>query len=168
MRVPRQRPDSGAIELQESLMQRKTLVGAAIAATLLALGAGAQAADYTRTVTTTTITVAPPAPRHEVIPAARAGWIWAPGHYEWRHGEYRWEEGHWMRERAGYEYREPRWVQRGNGEWVMVGGNWEHHWDERHADDRRWDRRHRHAARDWDGDGVPDRRDRFPRNRNRS
>lgn len=138
-------------------MRNKLLLGAALAAAFAGFGV-AHAAEYSRTITTTTITMAPPAPRHEVVPAAREGWIWAPGHYEWRHGQYVWEEGHWMRERVGYEYREPRWVQRGNGEWVMVGGNWEHRWDER-----------RHArGRDFDGDGVPDRVDRFPRNPHRS
>jgi len=131
-------------------MRNKTLIGAAFAAALLGFGAAAQAQ-------VATITIAPPAPRHEVVPAAREGWIWAPGHYQWRHGEYVWTEGHWMRERAGYEYREPRWVQRGNGEWVLVGNSWERRWDEHH-----------HARRDYDRDGVPDRFDRFPRNPNRS
>lgn len=139
-------------------MRNKLLLGAALAAAFAGFGMSAQAAEYTRTITTTTITVAPPAPRREAMPAPREGWVWAPGHYEWHRGEYTWVEGHWMRERAGYEYREPRWVQRGNGEWVMVGGNWE----------RRWEERHHARGRDWDGDGVPDRRDRFPRNPNRS
>lgn len=130
-------------------MQRKTLLAAAFAASLLGFGAAAQAQ--------VAITIAPPAPRYEAVPAARPGWVWAPGHYQWRHGEYVWVGGNWMRERAGYEYREPRWVQRGNGEWTMVGGNWEHRWDER-----------RHAGRDSDRDGVPDRFDRHPYNPRRS
>jgi len=136
-------------------MQRNTLLAAAFAAALLSLGTAAQAQTYT----TTTITVAPPAPRHEEVPGPRAGWVWAPGHYEYRGGEYGWTEGHWMRERSGYEYREPRWVQRGDGSWYLVGNSWEHRWDERHA---------RARGRDFDGDGVPDRFDRFPRNPNRS
>ena len=75
------------------------------------------------------------------------GWVWAPGHYEWRGGEYAWMEGHWMRERVGYEYREPRWVQRGNGQWALVGGNWEHRMDrERHA---------REPAAAWVHDRLP-------------
>jgi hypothetical protein len=133
-------------------MRNKTLLAASMAAALMGFGAAAQA-QYSAIVS-----VAPPAPRHEVIPGAREGWVWAPGHYEWRGGEYAWREGHWMRERVGYEYREPRWVQRGNGEWVLVGGNWE----------RRMDRDRHARGRDYDGDGIPDRRDRFPRNPNRS
>jgi hypothetical protein len=135
-------------------MHRKSLVAAAFAAALMGFGAAAQA-QYTATVS-----VAPPPPRHEVIPGARNGWVWAPGHYEWRGNEYAWLDGHWLRERAGYEYREPRWVQRGDGSWVFVGNNWERRVE------RRAERQAR--ARDWDGDGVPDRRDRFPRNPNRS
>jgi hypothetical protein len=131
-------------------MQNKTLLGAAFAAALMGFGAAAQA-QYSAVVS-----VAPPPPRHEVAPGTRHGWVWSPGHYDWRGNQYVWVEGHWLRERVGFEYREPRWVQRGDGSWVMVGGNWEHRMD-RHA-----------RGRDWDGDGVPDRRDRFPRNPNRS
>ena len=135
-------------------MQRKSLLAAACTAALLAfgVGVGAQAQTYT----TTTITVAPPAPRHEVVPAARPGWVWAPGHYEYNGGQYAWNEGRWMRERSGYEYREPRWVQRGNGDWVLVGNSWERRFDERHA-----------RGRDSDHDGVPDRFDRHPFNPHR-
>jgi hypothetical protein len=149
-------------------MRNKLLMGAALAAAFAGVNVAAHADQYSRTITTTTVTVAPPAPRHEVVPGTREGFVWAPGHYEWRHGEYVWMEGHWMQQRAGYEYREPRWVQRGNGEWVMVGGNWERHWDEHQARGRDWDE-HRHArGRDSDGDGVPDRFDRRPYNPNRS
>jgi WXXGXW repeat (2 copies) len=134
-------------------MQRKSLLAAVFTVGLM--GFGAAQAQYSAIVS-----VAPPAPRHEVVPAAREGWTWAPGHYEWRGNEYAWVEGHWLRERVGYEYREPRWVQRADGSWIFVGNNWE----------RRMERRaERHArGRDWDGDGIPDRRDRFPRNANRS
>jgi hypothetical protein len=133
-------------------MRNKTLIGAAFAAALLGFGAAAQAQ-------VATITIAPPAPRYEVVPAPREGWVWAPGHYQWHHGEYMWTTGHWMRAREGYEFREPRWVQRGNGEWVMVGNSWERRYgyEERH-----------HGRRDYDADGVPDRFDRYPRNPNRS
>jgi hypothetical protein len=162
-------------------MIHKPLLGAVLAASLMAFGAAAQA-QYTAVVQ-----VAPPAPRHEVVPAARAGWVWAPGHYEWRGGEYAWVEGHWLRERVGYEYQAPRWVQRGDGSWKLVGGTWE----QRQAirEQRREDRRDARAAmgagpqqygrfspqgdydrdgianqydRDIDGDGVRNRRDRFP------
>ena len=149
----------------------KPLLGAIVAATLMGLGAAAHA-QYTAIVS-----VAPPAPRHEVVPAAREGWVWAPGHYEFRGNEYVWVEGHWLRERVGYEYREPRWVQRANGEWIMVGGNWEERMARREA--RRAERRSPEGDfdrdgianqydRDIDGDGIRNRRDRYPYNPRRS
>ncbi|HEY0824568.1 MAG TPA: YXWGXW repeat-containing protein, partial [Ramlibacter sp.] len=106
-------------------MQRKPLLAAAFAAVLMGFGAAAQA-QYTAIVST-----APPPPRYEVVPAPRVGWVWAPGHYEWRGNEYVWVEGHWMRDRVGYEYREPRWVQRADGSWILVGDNWERRMAER-------------------------------------
>jgi len=161
-------------------MRNKTTLAAVMAASLLGFGAAAQA-QYTAIVS-----VAAPSSRIEVVPAQRPGHVWAPGHYEWRGGQYAWVEGHWLAERHGYEYREPRWVQRGNGEWMMVGGNWERgpNGDRDHdgipnrydADSRRYgpngDMDHDGIAnqydKDRDGDGVPNRRDRFPDDPRRS
>jgi hypothetical protein len=89
------------------------------------------------------IRTAPPPPRDERIPAARHGHVWAPGHWEYRHGRYVWTKGKWLRERHGYAYRAPTWVER-DGRWVMERGGW-----------RRGDR---------DGDGVPNRLDEHPNN----
>jgi hypothetical protein len=156
-------------------MHRKPLLAAAFAAALMGFGAAAQA-QYSAVVSS-----APPAPRHEVVPGPRAGWVWAPGHYEYRGNEYSWVEGHWMRERVGYEYREPHWVQRGDGSWILVGNNWEQRMAERQ--ERREARREARMApdadfdrdgianrydRDIDGDGVRNGRDRFPYNPRRS
>lgn len=121
---------------------KKTLLGAALAASLFGFGTAAHA-QYNAIVAT-----APPPPLHEVVPAPRAGLVWSPGHYQWRGNRYVWIGGHWMEARNGYEYVEPRWVQRRNGEWSLVGGHWE---------------RSRHAARgpygDMDGDGIANRDD---------
>jgi hypothetical protein len=156
-------------------MRNKTVLGAALAGALLSFGMAAQA--YTA------IVVAPPAPRHEVVPTARAGMVWAPGHYEWRGGEYAWVGGHWLRDRPGYEYREPRWVQRGNGEWILVGNNWERRgpYGDRDGDGiaNRYDTNNRRFGprgdmdrdgiqnrydKDRDGDGIRNARDRHPDN----
>ena len=159
-------------------MLKKSLLGAAIAASLL--GATASYAQIY-------VQVAPPAPRYEVAPAPRAGFTWVPGHYEWRNNQYVWLEGHWMRERPGYAYVEPRWVQRANGQWYMVGNNWERRGPQGDRDgdgianrddpdNRRFgpygdlDRdgiQNRHD-RDRDGDGVRNRNDRWPDNPRRS
>jgi hypothetical protein len=151
-------------------MRNKALLGAALAAALM--GFGAAQAQYTAIVQ-----AAPPAPRHEVVPAPRAGWVWAPGHYQWRGGEYAWVDGQWMRDRSGYEYREARWVQRGDGSWVLVGNNWERRQAEREA--RREERMSpdgdfdrdgiaNRYDRDIDGDGIINRRDHYPYNPRRS
>jgi hypothetical protein len=35
-----------------------------------------------------------PAPIVEVVPAARPGWAWVPGHWIWRRGAWFWVKGH--------------------------------------------------------------------------
>jgi hypothetical protein len=70
------------------------------------------------------IDVAPPEPRVEVVPAARVGYVWAPGYWEWREGAHVWVPGHWIGERRGYHWVADRWGQ--------VGGHWHHfegHWE---------------------------------------
>ncbi len=137
-------------------MFKKSMLGVMIAAgSLIGLAPGAANAQYTAIV-------APPAPMHEEIPAPRSGYVWAPGHHEWRGNQYVWVPGRWLRSRAGYEYREPRWVQRGNGQWTMVGGNWERRGP---YGDRDRDGIANRYDRDRDGDGIPNVYDNRP-NRN--
>jgi hypothetical protein len=93
------------------------------------------------------VRVAPPEPRHEVVPAARRGYEWAPGYWNWNGRRYVWMRGHWERVRKGYAWHHPEWRQDERG-WVLDRGGW-----------RRGDR---------DGDGVPNRVDRRPDNPNRS
>lgn len=89
------------------------------------------------------VQAAPPPPRVEVVPPPRRGMVWSPGHWEWRNNRHVWVKGVWLRERPGYRYREPQWVDSG-GRWEMRRGGW-----------------------DRDGDGVPNRHDRRPNNPNR-
>jgi hypothetical protein len=103
---------------------------------------------------------APPAPRVERVPHARRGYVWAPGHWEYRHNRYVWTRGTWIRERHGYAYNAPTWVQR-DGSWVMERGGWRR--GDRDGDGVRNGRDH-----DRDGDGVPNRMDDRPNNPNRS
>ncbi len=89
--------------------------------------------------------VAPPPLRYEVVPQPRYGYVWTPGYWDWRHHHrhgYRhvWIDGYWVTERRGYYYQPHRWVQR-DGYW--------------YSERARWDR---------DGDGVPNRYDRYPNN----
>ena len=172
-------------------MKNKTILGSVIAASLFGFGAAAHAQFNA------IVAVAPPAPQYEVVPAPRAGYVWAPGHYEWRGNQHVWVQGQWLAARNGYDYREPRWVQRGNGQWVLVGNSWERRGPNgdrdgdgianRHDRDRNGDgyadNRRGGAGpngdidrdgianrndRDRDGDGIPNHRDQFPNNRNRS
>ena len=109
------------------------------------------------------VNVPPPAPVYEVVPAPRAGWVWAPGYYAWRHGHHVWVRGHWVRERPGYAYVPGAWVAR-DGRYYWDEPRWERH--ERHERYERHERheRERYGMRDHDRDGVPDRYDRAPDN----
>jgi hypothetical protein len=71
-----------------------------------------------------TIGVPPPAPVYEVVPAPRAGFVWAPGYWYWDGGRHLWAPGRWMAERPGYHWVPDRWAH--------VEGGWHHeygHWD---------------------------------------
>ncbi len=89
------------------------------------------------------IRVGPPAPRYEVVPAARPGYLWTPGYWDWRGRRHVWVGGNWVAQRPGYVYTQPAWVNQG-GRWHLNRGAWAH------------------SNRDRDHDGVPNRFDRRP------
>ncbi len=66
---------------------------------------------------------APPPPREEKRDAARAGYVWVAGEWDWKNGKYEWVPGHWERERANKEWRPSRWEQR-DGRWQRTPGDW--------------------------------------------
>lgn len=70
------------------------------------------------------VEVAPPPAREEVIPAQRAGYVWAPGYWAWRGHRHVWVSGHWIRERHGRRWVPERWEQRGHRYHFQRG-----HWD---------------------------------------
>lgn len=92
---------------------------------------------------------APPAPRDEAIPSPRHGYVWAPGHWEWRHDRHQWVGGTWIRARTGYVYHAPAWEQH-EGAWRMTPGTWAR------------------GQQDDDHDGVKNKDDAHPNNPNRS
>ena len=143
------------------MLNRKWIMGAVVASALGAIPVAASAAIY--------VDIAPPEPRHEVVPAPRAGYVWAPGYYAYRNGHYVWMRGHWERERHGQYWHPGHWVER-EGRWVFVQPGWKH---ERFAygygrgyamGDRDHDGVPNRYDRDRDGDGVPNRYDRAPDN----
>jgi hypothetical protein len=71
------------------------------------------------------ISVPPPAPVYEVVPAPRAGYVWAPGFWRWDGGRHVWAPGRWMEERHGYHWVPDRWAHNGPG-WHHEVGHWDH------------------------------------------
>ena len=112
------------------------MLAAAAAASITTLATTAQAADVF-------VRVAPPAPRTEVVPAARPGYLWTPGYWNWNGRRYVWANGTWARERRGYVYSQPTWVQDGD-RWRLRRGAW--------------------GRGDRDRDGIPNRLDNHPDN----
>jgi hypothetical protein len=96
-----------------------------------------------------TVHQAPPPPKHEAVPAARRGYEWAPGYWNWTGHKFAWTRGHWERARAGQQYQHPEW-QQGKDGWQFNRGGWQNG-----------------PRGDKDGDGVANRADDHPNNPHR-
>ena len=70
------------------------------------------------------VDVAPPAPRVEVIPEARVGYVWAPGYWDWEGHRHVWVNGHYIRERHGHHWVADSWERHGE-HWRRVEGHWD-------------------------------------------
>ena len=68
-------------------------------------------------------TEAPPSPREEKQ-AAKAGYVWVNGHWDWKARKWDWTPGHWEREQANKHWREGRWEQR-SGHYEWSEGGWD-------------------------------------------
>ncbi len=66
---------------------------------------------------------APPPIRVESPGAARGGYIWIQGNWQWSNGQYEWVAGHWERQKAGYSWYDGQW-QSQNNQWVWIAGEW--------------------------------------------
>jgi hypothetical protein len=90
-----------------------------------ALGIGALAAPMIGSARVfVDVDVAPPAAQVEVIPAGRAGYVWAPGYWNWSGHEHVWAGGHYIRERQGHHWVGDNWEQRGT-RWHHSEGHWD-------------------------------------------
>jgi hypothetical protein len=69
------------------------------------------------------VDVAPPADRVEVVPAAREGYVWAPGYWTWDGSSYAWVDGRYVPALAGYRYVAPRW-ESVDGHYVLRSEQW--------------------------------------------
>jgi hypothetical protein len=132
-------------------MIRKILVAATLATSLGILATPASAVVYVR--------VAPPELRAETVPEPRRNHTWRAGHWEWRGNRHHWVRGAWVRDRPGYRYNQPQWVE-SNGRWSMQRGSWA-------RGDRDGDGVPNRVDRDRDGDGVRNSQDSAPNNPNR-
>ena len=90
----------------------------------VAVGLGAIASGTVGARAIIDIDVAPPAPREEVVPPPRAGFVWAPGYWNWDGHKHVWAKGHWEKEHPGRHWVADRWEQR-DGHWHHNAGHWE-------------------------------------------
>ena len=114
------------------MINRKNTLAAIVAASFAVLALPSYAEVY--------VSIDPPARRAEKY-ENRAGYIWAPGSWNYNNDKYEWQAGHHVAERKGYRYQNDRWVKHDNDKWTMQRGGW---------------------SRDSDGDGTPDRVDNYP------
>jgi len=144
------------------MIKRKLLLGALVVSSIamVPLTASAAVSVY--------LDVAPPAPRYEVVPPERAGYVWQPGYWDWRGDRHYWRKGYWVRERPGYYWHPSRW-EHNDGRWVMRQGGWHReryaYYEPRRGNgDRDRDGVPNRYDRDRDNDGVPNRADARPDN----
>ena len=130
-------------------MLKKIILAALVAGSLGSVAAPANSAIVI-------VREAPPELRTERVPNARRGYVWAPGHWEYKRNRHVWVKGSWMRDRKGYAYNPPTWRER-DGRWQLERGNWARR-------DRDGDGIRNSNDRDRDGDGVPNRVDNRPNN----
>jgi len=103
------------------MLNRKLLAASLAVAALAGVSSVAEA----RTDVGIVLNFAPPAPRYEVVPAPRVGYVWAPGYWGVRGNRHYWYAGHWERHRPGYAYYPSRWTHVGN-HWRYDHGYWGH------------------------------------------
>ena len=139
---------------------RKFILGAMVVSAV----AATSAMKPVRADTDIYLNFGPPAVRYERAPAPRAGYVWAPGYWDWRGNRHAWVSGHWVRERPGYVYYAPNW-RYDDGRWRLHRERWDrgNRYVER-GGDRDRDGVPNRYDRDKDGDGVPNRYDVNPNN----
>ena len=92
-------------------------------ASLLAAGA-AVAPQLSAASVDIEVGIAPPAPRVEVAPAPRHGYVWAQGYWAWDGHKHVWHSGRWVKERHGEHWVADNWEHRGD-HWYFRGGHWD-------------------------------------------
>ena len=89
----------------------------------LGIGAGAMPAIGS-TGAYVEVDAAPPPPREEVVPEARAGYVWVPGYWGWSGSQHVWVNGQYVPERLHHHWVAANWEHRGS-HWYFQDGRWE-------------------------------------------
>ena len=95
----------------------------AILAVALAAGMSMSTA-MARTDVAVELNFGPPPVVYEAVPAPRAGYIWAPGYWDYDGHRHVWAKGHWERERHGEHWSRGEWREH-EGRWHLERGHWE-------------------------------------------
>jgi hypothetical protein len=103
-----------------NMLMKKVLVSALFAAGMI----GAVATPLPSVAADVFVNIAPPALRIEAVPEQRAGYVWAPGYWNYEHNNHVWVAGTSVREREGYVYQPHRWVEH-EGKWNLEQGRWD-------------------------------------------
>lgn len=106
-------------------MNYKSVVACAAAVGLLAAGPAlaAKQSKSAKAEPAVVVSVKPPSGQWEGKPPPADGWVWSAGYYEWKEGRFQWKPGEWILDRAGFDYRQHEWVQKGD-KWELKGGDW--------------------------------------------
>jgi len=144
----------------------KRILFTAVAAALVSTAAMTPVQAQNHRTEVIVVHKAPPALRTERVPAARRGFEWVPGYWDWNGRRYTWVTGHYEKVRPGYVYARPEWRRDRNG-WVLERGGWQHGDRVVRGGDRDRDGVPNRMDRDRDNDGVPNRADQRPNNPNR-
>ena len=93
---------------------------------ILALSAIAEPSPTMAQISLDVVIHTPPPPvRVEVVPAARPGYVWAPGYWSWDGGRHIWHGGYWEAERPDQHFVPAHWVDTPGG-WRFMPAHWEH------------------------------------------
>jgi hypothetical protein len=101
------------------MLVKKVLVSVLFAAGMI----GALATPLPSLAVEVYVNVAPPALRYESVPEQRAGYIWAPGYWNYQDNNHVWVAGTSVQAREGYVYQPHRWVEH-EGKWNQEQGHW--------------------------------------------
>ena len=98
---------------------RNWILGSMLTAAAIAIPAAAQAR-----VVEYEVDIAPPAPRVEVVPAPREGYIYEPGYWAYDGRQYVWRDGEFVARREGHHWV-PHAMERHGEHWVFRSGHWD-------------------------------------------